>query len=242
MSEAQNAIKRFDNSNIYGSRPIKVDLWLSKDELEQQKKAKENREVHQILNQIIKGVGNMGVGPQVGPGQQFQGGQPFPQGGVPGQFGGQYQQQFGAQRGGYNKGPRGGAPRGGRGGMGRGGMNQPMGMGGQFQGQPRMQYPPQMRQPYPQQFQGGMPPGQGMAPIVLPQVNMQEYHSQPDLESKKQYIGNHIYPSIEQVVGPNFAGKITGMLLDEKAVNIDNLLVDQAYLNSKVFEAHQLLL
>jgi hypothetical protein len=71
---------------------------------------------------------------------------------------------------------------------------------------------------------------------------MNEYHSLPDLDSKKQFIGNHIYPSIEQAVGQNFAGKITGMLLDEKAVNIDTLLVDPNYLSGKVFEAHQLLL
>lgn len=85
VSDAQTAIRKFDNANIFGSRPLKVELWLSKEEIEQQKKAKENREVHQILNQIIKGVGQMGVGPQVAPGQPFQGGQPFPQGqGMPG--------------------------------------------------------------------------------------------------------------------------------------------------------------
>jgi hypothetical protein len=175
----------------------------------------------------------MGVGPQVAPGQPYPAGQGFPPGGAPGQFG--YQQQFPSQRGGYVKGPR-GAPRGGRGGMGRGGMQQPMPMGQPFPGQPpRMGYPNQgVRQPFPQQF-GGHPQ---IPHIALPQVNIQEYHAQPDLDSKKQFIGNHIYPSIEQVVGPNFAGKITGMLLDEKAVNIDNLLIDQAYLNSKVFEAH----
>ena len=78
--------------------------------------------------------------------------------------------------------------------------------------------------------------------IQLPPADLNEYNSLPDLESKKQFIGNHIYSSIEQVVGGNFAGKITGMLLDEKAVSIDNLLVDPQYLNSKVGEAHQLLL
>ena len=71
VSDAQTAIRKFDNSNIFGSRPLKVELWLSKDEIEQQRKAKENREVHQILNQIIKGVGQMGVGPQTQPGQPY---------------------------------------------------------------------------------------------------------------------------------------------------------------------------
>jgi hypothetical protein len=80
----------------------------------------------------------------------------------------------------------------------------------------------------------------------VPQIQMlafdqNEFANLTDLDSKKQFIGNHIYPSIEQVHGQNLAGKITGMLLDEKAVEIDRLLTDQAYLNSKVFEAHQLL-
>jgi hypothetical protein len=123
--------------------------------------------------------------------------------------------------------------------MPRGGMNPQMPMGQQFQGQqPRMPYPgqmaPQMRQPFPQQFQGGVPQG---PVIAFPQVDLSEYHSLTDLNEKKNFIGNHIYPSIEQAFGAN-AGKITGMLLDEKAVNIDNLLQDPAYLNSKVVEAY----
>lgn len=80
-----------------------------------------------------------------------------------------------------------------------------------------------------------------MAQIVLPPFDANEYNSLTDLDSKKQFIGNHIYPTIEQAHGQSFAGKITGMLLDEKAVDIEKLLVDPAYLNAKVFEAHQLL-
>lgn len=34
VEEAQAAIKKFDNSNVFGSRPIKVELWMSKDEIE----------------------------------------------------------------------------------------------------------------------------------------------------------------------------------------------------------------
>ena len=95
-----------------------------------------------------------------------------------------------------------------------------------------------MRPPYGQQFPGGM---SQIPQIQIGQVDQNEYNSLTDLESKKQYIGNHIYPSIEQIHGQNFAGKITGMLLDEKAVEIDRLLVDQGYLSNKVFEAQQLL-
>jgi hypothetical protein len=46
VEEAQAAIKKFDNSNIFGPRPLKVDLWQSKDEIEQEKKQRENRELH----------------------------------------------------------------------------------------------------------------------------------------------------------------------------------------------------
>ena len=46
VSDAQTAIRKFDNSTVFGSRALKVELWLSKEEIEQQRKAKENREVH----------------------------------------------------------------------------------------------------------------------------------------------------------------------------------------------------
>ena len=62
-----------------------------------------------------------------------------------------------------------------------------------------------------------------------------------DLQERKQFIGNTIYPVIEQTMGPSYAGKITGMLLDEKAVEIDKLLTDQSYLNNKAIEAYQLI-
>lgn len=32
IEEAQAAIKKFDDSNIFGNKPIKVELWMSKDE------------------------------------------------------------------------------------------------------------------------------------------------------------------------------------------------------------------
>lgn len=97
-----------------------------------------------------------------------------------------------------------------------------------------------MRPHFPQQFPGGM---QGLPFIQIPPFDENEFRSIPatDIDQKKQFIGNHIYPSIQANVGENFAGKITGMLLDEKAVNIDNLLFDPAYLNGKVNEAHTLL-
>jgi polyadenylate-binding protein len=54
VEEAQAAIKRLDGSDQFGGRPIKVDLWQSKEEIEKEKKYKENREVSSILNTLIK--------------------------------------------------------------------------------------------------------------------------------------------------------------------------------------------
>jgi RNA recognition motif-containing protein len=52
VEEAQNAIRKFDNTNIFSSRPMRVELWLSKEEIEQQKKQREGRQINQIYNYI----------------------------------------------------------------------------------------------------------------------------------------------------------------------------------------------
>ena len=38
VEEAQAAIKKFDDSNVFGNRVIKVELWMSKDEKDQERK------------------------------------------------------------------------------------------------------------------------------------------------------------------------------------------------------------
>lgn len=55
------------------------------------------------------------------------------------------------------------------------------------------------------------------------------------------FIGNTIYPAILSVIGEEYTGRVTGMILDEKAVNIEQLLFDQQYLSSKVTEAYYML-
>lgn len=40
-----------------------------------------------------------------------------------------------------------------------------------------------------------------------------------------------IYPCIQAAYGDIYVGKITGMLLDEKVVNLDLLVTDQKYLS-----------
>lgn len=61
-----------------------------------------------------------------------------------------------------------------------------------------------------------------------------------DTEARKQLIGNAIYTVVQPLVGTH-AGKITGMLLDEKVVDFNRLTTDQKYLNDLVFEAMRLL-
>ena len=52
-----------------------------------------------------------------------------------------------------------------------------------------------------------------------------------DIQEKKQFIGNMIYPCILSVYGNEMVGKITGMLLDEKVVNLEMLVTNQVYLS-----------
>jgi len=54
-------------------------------------------------------------------------------------------------------------------------------------------------------------------------------------------VGNTIYGLIQQAYGEESAPRITGMLLDENAVNFKSLLTDNAYFQSKIQEAYQLL-
>jgi RNA recognition motif-containing protein len=44
VANAQKAIQRFDNQNLFGSpKPIHVEMWVSKEEKEQERKRKEDR-------------------------------------------------------------------------------------------------------------------------------------------------------------------------------------------------------
>lgn len=54
--------------------------------------------------------------------------------------------------------------------------------------------------------------------VPLPKIDTEKIIAITDVSQKKQLVGDAIYPCIEQVMGDH-AGKITGMLLDEKVVN-----------------------
>jgi hypothetical protein len=62
-----------------------------------------------------------------------------------------------------------------------------------------------------------------------------------DGQERKQFIGNMIYPCIQSVYGNEMVGKITGMLLDEKVVNLEMLCTNQIYLSQIAGQAKKML-
>ena len=69
---------------------------------------------------------------------------------------------------------------------------------------------------------------------------MAELEAQTNPDARKNFVGNAIYPFIQQRFG-DLTGKITGMLIDEKLVNFTQLLTDPQYFTNKCYEAEQLL-
>lgn len=72
VEEAQNAIKLYEQSNIFGPKPLKVDFWLSKQELEQEKKQRDEQDVLKLI-EIFQGKTSRGRGQQVPMHQMHQG-------------------------------------------------------------------------------------------------------------------------------------------------------------------------
>lgn len=78
--------------------------------------------------------------------------------------------------------------------------------------------------------------------VPLPPADMvAQIAAIPSLNEKKQFIGNLIYPCIQAAYGEQFVGKITGMLLDEKVVNLDLLVSNQKYLSEIAGQAKNML-
>jgi len=90
-----------------------------------------------------------------------------------------------------------------------------------------------------------MPPvagqGQSLPMIALPQVDMNHFQSLQDPAERKQWVGSLIYPVILKHVGDSLAAKITGMVIDETAVNLPMMLNDQVYFNKNINDALNLL-
>lgn len=59
---------------------------------------------------------------------------------------------------------------------------------------------------------------------------------------RNNFVGNNIFAAIQQAYGEENAPRITGMLLDENAVNFKQLLSDNEYFRLKVNEAYTLLM
>jgi len=89
---------------------------------------------------------------------------------------------------------------------------------------------------------GSVNPAQNFVQVPLPNPQqVQTLLAITDIQEKKQCVGNMIYPCIQQAYGNDFVGKITGMLLDEKVVNLDLLVSDQKYLSQIAGQAKNML-
>ena len=60
-------------------------------------------------------------------------------------------------------------------------------------------------------------------------------------QDRNNFVGNTIFGLIQQAYGEENAPRITGMLLDENAVDFKQLLTDSKYFSGKVNEAYGLL-
>jgi len=77
--------------------------------------------------------------------------------------------------------------------------------------------------------------------VPLPQFDHNMLNTLQDATSRRQVIGNAVYPAINSVLGESYASKITGMVIDENAVDLVRLMQDQAYFNKNVSDAYTLL-
>jgi hypothetical protein len=113
-------------------------------------------------------------------------------------------------------------------------------------------YPPVPGAPMPVPMQAPMP-GMLSTPMKIPMpVPMAQTSAPaPDLdvnviaamseESKVEYLGNILYPKIEEITGGEQAPKVTGMLLDQNVGDVIEIIQSPALLKKRVTEAMALL-
>jgi hypothetical protein len=54
VANAQKAIQRFDGTTPFGgSKPLSVEMWVGKEEKEQERKQRENRQTKQLINALF---------------------------------------------------------------------------------------------------------------------------------------------------------------------------------------------
>ena len=85
-----------------------------------------------------------------------------------------------------------------------------------------------------QQLQGSM------ANLALAPVDVKQLDGLSG-EERKTFVGNNIYASIQRAFGDKAAPVITGMLLDEQAVDFKLLLSDNTYFVHQAQAANNLL-
>lgn len=81
-----------------------------------------------------------------------------------------------------------------------------------------------------------MPPQE----MLLPPVDVDQLDKLTG-DDRNNFVGNHIYQTIHQTYGEEYAPTITGMLLDESAVDFKLLLTENQYFQAKAREAYELL-
>ena len=78
------------------------------------------------------------------------------------------------------------------------------------------------------------------APITISRLQ-ETVEKLPDSKTKKQAVGEYLYPRIHAMTNPNIAGKITGMLLEMDIPELVKLSEDASLLRKRVSEAIEVL-
>lgn len=82
---------------------------------------------------------------------------------------------------------------------------------------------------------------QPQRPIPAPQMIDMQALDAANPDDRRQMVGNAVYPVINGVFGDQYAAKITGMVIDESAVDVKRLFIDNDYFSQHVNEAHTLI-
>jgi len=98
-----------------------------------------------------------------------------------------------------------------------------------------------MQMPQQQPMQMPAAAAQQESPMQLPQVNVAQLDALQG-DDRNNFVGNNIYQTIHASYGEEYAPTITGMLLDETAVDYKLLLTQNQYFQAKAREAYELLI
>lgn len=100
---------------------------------------------------------------------------------------------------------------------------------------------PMAQQPMPQMMPQPVAPVTQRISVQKPNVQIEMFNANTSPEERRQFVGNAVYPVINQVLGEPLSGRITGMIIDENVVDVKRLLTDGDYLNQQVNEAYEML-